>query len=161
MRLFLVGLVIPLAGCPLLEAELEVGEARLTYRDVAVDAAGPLSTSFVFDDLAAIHEITDRDAELELVRAELHPTSGDVDFGAIESARVTLATDSLPELAAYDCDGDCITRDGSLAIPAAVQSDIVDYLRGDSVTITIDLAGTLAQSFTMDVELYVNSRVRF
>ena len=160
MRRFAL-LLVPLAGCPLLEAEIEVGEARLAYRDVEVDATGPLSTSFVFDDLAAIHEITERDAELELVRAELHPTSGDVDFTAIESARVTLSTATLPELAAYDCDGDCIAADGSLAIPAAVQGDIVDYLRGDSVTIALDLAGTVSESFTMDVELYVRSRVRF
>jgi hypothetical protein len=159
MRIALLGLVVPLAGCPLLDVQVEVGEIRLTHRDVVVDGAGPLSTSFVFDDLSGIHEITDRDTELELVRAELRPTSGPVDFAFVEAATVTLASDTLPELVAYDCAGDCVTGDGTLEIRAAVQRDVVDYLRGDSVTVAIDLAGETTASWTMDVDIYVRGRV--
>jgi hypothetical protein len=158
MRLLALGLLVPLAGCPLLDVEVEVGEARLTYHDVTVDPAGPLSTSFVFDDLDGIHELTDRDTELELVRVEFHPKTP-VDFTTLESARVTLSAEGLPDLAAFDCDGDCISRGGVLSIPAAIQHDIVDYLRGDSVTVAIDLAGTLDAGFTMDVDIIVRGRV--
>jgi hypothetical protein len=159
MRIALLGLVVPLAGCPLLDVEVEVGEVRLTHRDVVVDGAGPLSTSFVFEDLEGIHEITDRDAELELVRAELRPTSGPVDFSFVEAASVTLATAGHPELVAYECAGDCVTASGTLEVRPAVQRDVVDYLRGDSVSIAIDLAGETTQSWTMDVDIYVRGRV--
>lgn len=161
MRFFMFALVL-LAGCPLLDVEVEIGEVCMTYRDIEIDATAAASASFTFDDLAPIHELLEYDAELRLVRAELRPTSGITDFRFIESARVTLlATETLPELAAYDCDGDCVSDGGVLAVPAAVQQDVVGYLRGDSVAVTIDLAGAPpVDRFTMDVDVCLRGHVR-
>lgn len=143
------------AGC-LVEVKVDASEVKLSYRGVAVPATkSAVATSFVVDDLAEVHELIGYDPEVRLLRAELHPIAGITSFDFVDSAHVTLAADGLPELAAYDCAHHCVAASGDLTVPAAIQRDVVDYLRRDAITVDVALAGRPpATSWSMDVDIF-------
>lgn len=156
---------ILLAGCPLVDAEVEIGEVCLSYRDLEIEGAAAGSYDLVIDDLAALHDLLDHDAELTLSRAELRATSGVGDLRFVEAARLSLASGdpdaTLPTLAAYDCAGDCAVAGRTLTLPTAVERDVVDYLRGNAVVVGVAIDGELpAGRWTMDVDVCLRGRVR-
>ena len=169
MKQLVVLPVFALAGCPLLDVEVEVGETCLHHQDVHVDglAAGTSThQSFVFDDLSPIHDLMDLDANLRLVRADLHATSGIADFGFVEGAHLAVASgdpdSTLPTLTVLDCTGDCLADGTTLVVPAAVQTDVVDYVRGDSVVVDVQLDGQVpADDWTMDVDVCMSGHFAY
>jgi hypothetical protein len=166
----LASVLVALAGCPLFEAEVEVGEVCMTYEDVVVDPSlNPVpngaGATFTFSDLAPIHDLLDLDADLEFVRAEIRPKSGVTSLDFIQSAHVTVASgdpeSTLPTLSVLDCDGNCFS-DGTLTVPAGVQHDAVDYVKSESVVVGIDFQGTLPeQAFTVDVDVCMRGKISY
>jgi hypothetical protein len=169
MKTFTLGsLLATLAGCPLLEIEADVPEVCLTYAGVAVEGlagATQVERSFVFDDLAKIEEMAALDADLVFVRAAARPVSGIDSLGFVDTARVSIASgdaeSTLPELRVYDCDGDC-AAEGSIAMPAAVRQDALEYVATGSILVAIELAGALPRdAWTMDVDVCVQGNAKY
>jgi hypothetical protein len=163
-----VGLTL-LPGCPLLNIEAEVAEVCLSYPNLEVTnpmAQSSLRESFVFDDLSAIRELAEQDADLRFVRAEVRATSGVEGFAFVRAVRLVVSSgdpgSTLPPLTMYDCDGDCVPEGNALAIPAAVGGNAIEYLRGDSVLIDLDFEGEIpAGTWTMDVDVCMKGKAAY
>lgn len=153
---FAVGLTL-LPGCPLLDVQADAQEVCLTYPNLSVPALGgqtSVNQSFSFDDLSAIHDLTKLDASLELLRAEIHATSGVDDFSFVQTAKLVISNSELAPLTMYDCDGNCDPTGGDLVIPAAQINNALEYLRGDSISVDVVFEGTLPNKpWTMDVDV--------
>jgi hypothetical protein len=154
----LFGLVM-LPGCPLVDVQADVPEVCLTYPNLQVQtpAVKSLSQSFVFDDLSAVHELA-KQANLELVRAELRATSGVENLAFVHAVNVVVASGdpqtTLPPLTMYNCDGDCTPDGGTLEVPAALTHNVIEYLKGDSITIDIAFSGEIPEAtWTMDIDV--------
>ena len=165
---FILGGLVFLPACPLLEVQTDVPEVCLTYPGIqvapAMDGAPALHESFSFDDLEAIHDLQNLDANLAFVSARAHATAGITDFDFVHAAHVVVTSGdpaaTLPPLTLYDCNGDCIPGDGTLEMPAAVQEDAIDYVKSDSIVIDLDLTGQLpAQAWAMDVDVCMHAKV--
>lgn len=163
-----IGLVM-LPGCPLLQIEADVPEVCLHYPNLQIETATGATTlkqSFVFDDLSAAHDITDLDADLEFVRAEVRATSGIENFRFVEAVHVVVSSgdpaSTLPPLTMYDCDGNCVPEGDKLVIPAAVGHDAIEYLKSNSIVIDLDFRGVIpAASWTMDVDVCMKARAGY
>jgi hypothetical protein len=164
-----IGLVM-LPGCPLLSIEADVPEVCLSYPNLQVMTDKNVSSikqTFVFDDLSAVHEFTDKlDANLEFVRAEVRATSGVDSFAFVQAVRVVVssgdADSNLPPLTMYDCDGDCVPDGNKLEIPASVGRDAIEYLKSDSIIIDLDFQGEIpASSWTMDVDVCMKGKAAY
>lgn len=167
IRPLCLALAILATGCPLLDVEAELGEVCLTYRDVEVPgvATGDVARSFVFDDLAEVHQLLALDPELRFVRAEVRAVTGAESF-AVDRATITIGSAdpdaALPALPVYACDGDCPSDDGTLVIPAAAQTSALAYVAADAIAVDVALAGTLpAQPWRMDVAVCVEGSVAY
>ena len=164
--LTLIGLVM-LPGCPLLSIEADVPEVCLSYPNLQVmtdKGVSSIKQTFVFDDLSAVHDLTELDANLEFVRAEIHTTGTALDF--IEAVHVVVssgdADSDLPPLTMYDCDGDCVPEGNKLEIPASVGRDAIEYLKSNSIIIDLDFQGEIpASSWTMDVDVCMKARADY
>jgi hypothetical protein len=163
-----IGLVM-LPGCPLLNIEAEVQEVCLSYPNLEItnhEARSSTKQSFVFDDLSAVHDIAKQHANVEFVRAEVRATSGVTSFDFIRSVHLVVSSgdpdSDLPPMTMYDCDGDCVPDGASLEIPAAVGSNAIEYLRGDSVLIDLDFVGEIpAGTWTMDVDVCMKAKADY
>jgi hypothetical protein len=163
-----IGLVM-LPGCPLLEIEADVPEVCLHYPNLQVETtkgASSIKQTFVFDDLSAAHDITELDADLEFVRAEVRATSGIEGFAFVRAVKVVVSSgdpaSTLPPLTMYDCDGDCVPQDNRLEIPAALGRNAIEYLKSDSIVIDLDFEGEVpAASWTMDVDVCMKARAGY
>jgi hypothetical protein len=155
-----VGL-LALSGCPLLDVRADVPEVCLTYPNLAVTTTAGLHSlhqSFAFDDLSAVHDLANRDANLKFVRAEVRATSGIDSFAFVDAVHVVVASGdpgtTLPPLTMYDCDGDCVPTGNTLDVPAAVGNNAIAYLRANSLVIDVDFQGVIpASTWTMDVDV--------
>jgi hypothetical protein len=164
---FGLGLTL-LPGCPLLDVEADAQEVCLTYPNLQVPAAGGLTSlhqSFSFDDLSQIHDLADLDADIELIRAEVHATSGISDFSFIHSAKIVVGANAqagLPALTMYDCNGDCNPEGAKLVIPAAKVNDAIEYLRGDALTVDVSFEGVVPdKAWTMDVDVCMKASASY
>jgi hypothetical protein len=163
-----IGLVL-LPGCPLLEIEADVPEVCLSYPNLQIETtkgASSLKETFVFDDLSAAKDLTELDADLEFVRAEVRATSGIENFAFVRAVRVVVSSgdpaSTLPPLTMYDCDGNCVPEDNRLVIPAALAADAIEYLKSDSIAIDLDFEGEVpASSWTMDVDVCMKARASY
>jgi hypothetical protein len=172
-KLLLVPMVFVLGGCPLLDVEVDVGEVCMTYKDFRVEGAAPGTATatdqmFTFDDLGPVHELVDKldDADIEFTRATLRATSGITGFDFVHAAHLSIASgdpsSALPLLTVLDCDGDCLGDTGTLAVPASVQHDAVEYVRGDSLAIAVQLEGEPpTEAWSMDVDVCMNGRAAY
>lgn len=154
---FGVGLAM-LPGCPLLDVQADAQEVCLSYPNLTVPAVGggetSVNQSFTFDDLSQIHDLTKLDANLELLRAEIHATSGIDDFSFINTAKITITSGDLDPLTMYDCEGACDTSTADLKLPAMKIDNAIDYLRNDSIKVDVAFDGELpAKQWTMDVDV--------
>jgi hypothetical protein len=151
-----------LTACPLVELEVAAPEVCLRYPDVHVDgfdgATGvtTIHQSFVVDDLSAIHDITDGDADVTFVRGELLALAGVDGFAHVDAARITISggdgASSLPPLTLYQCAGDCVPEDGTLDMTPEVEQDALAYLRLDAITVDLEVTGELPRDpWAMDV----------
>jgi hypothetical protein len=158
--------LLPLAGCPLLDLQVDVPEVCLSYPNLVVQStpgATGINQSFSFNDLSAVHDLASHDASLHFVRARVRARSGIAGFAFVEAARLVVASGdpgtALPPLTMYDCDGDCVPDGDRLDIPAAVGADAIAYLRADAIVIDLALRGTIpAASWTMDVDVCMSAR---
>jgi hypothetical protein len=165
-------LVLALAGlsllpaCPLLELEIEVPEVCITYDEIDVLAATEVHERIVVDDLSELHELTARAEHLRFRRAEAIAVSGVDGFDFVETARIAIspgAGDSAvqPRLL-YACDGDCVSSADALALSDDEQHDVLEYLRGDAVTLDLDITGDLPQThWTMSVVVCFEGTARY
>jgi hypothetical protein len=151
-----------LPACPLLDVTADAQEVCLTYSNLKVPAAPDGLTdadqSFTFNDLSKIHDLTKLDANLELVRAEIRATSGISDFSFVEAAHLSVSSgddnSTLPPVTMYDCDGNCDPNGATLEIPATDVSNVVDYLRTDSIKVDVSFKGQLPSvDWMMDVDV--------
>jgi len=165
---FVLGGLVFLPACPLLEVQTDVPEVCLTYPGIQVAGATQdtpaIDESFSFDDLKAIHDLQNLDADLAFVSARARATSGISDFGFVQAAHIVVSSGDpmsmLPPLTLYDCNGDCIPDDATLEMPAAVQQNAIDYVKSNSILIDLDLTGQLpAQAWTMDVDVCMHAKV--
>ena len=163
------GLVL-LPGCPLLDIEADVPEVCLTYPNLqipGVPAQSSIKQTFVFDDLSAVHDLTNKlDANLEFVRAEVRATSGIENFQFVRAVHVVVSSgdpdSTLPPLTMYDCDGDCAPEGNKLEVPASLAHDAIEYLKSDSIVIDLDFQGDVpASSWTMDVDVCMKARAGY
>jgi hypothetical protein len=54
----------------------------------------------------------------------------------------------------YDCDGDCVPDGDTLALPAGLARNAIEYLRSDSIKVDLQFVGEIpAASWTMDVDV--------
>jgi len=151
-----------LPGCPLVDVEADVPEVCLTYPNLQVDtpAQSSVTQSFVFDDLAKVHDLVKQDASLEFVRAEVRVTSGLDNLSFIQSANVVVSSGdpgaTLPPLTMYDCDGDCAPDGKILELTAGQAHNAIDYLKQDSIKIDLAFHGEIpAGSWTMDIDVCI------
>ena len=165
---FGIGFVM-LPGCPLLSIEADVPEVCLTYPNLQVETtmgATSIKQSFVFDDLSAAHDLTELDADLQFVRAEVRATSGIENFSFVRAVRVVVSSgdpsSTLPPLTMYNCDGNCAPEDNKLVVPAALGRDAIEYLKSNSIVIDLDFQGDVpAASWTMDVDVCMKARAGY
>ncbi len=158
-----------LPGCPLLDIEAEVQEVCLTYPNLEIPATpnqSSIKQTFAFDDLSAVHDLTELDANLEFVRAEVRVTSGIESLGFINAVHIVVASGdpntTLPPLTMYDCDGNCAPEGNKLAIPAGIGRNAIEYLRSDSIVIDLDFQGEIpSTAWTMDVDVCMKARAGF
>jgi hypothetical protein len=155
-----------LPACPLVEVEVEVPEVCITYDDIEVTGATPeIHESFVVDDLGELPALTEHAEGLAFRRAEAIAVSGIDNFDFVESARIRIAPGrepTVPSLTLYACDGDCVTRADALALGDDEQADVLDYLRGDAITLELELAGEPPPvAWTMSVVVCFEGRVRY
>ena len=147
-------LLLPLGGCPLLQVEVEVPNVCISRTDVAVPGTlGQLQTRVQVElsDIAALDELEPGD-ELQFISFSARPQGGGGELSGIESAKVPLAGGGLPALVIFDCDGDCITADGSLSPTPASEDNVADYMRADDAAVEIELHGSLPpRDFKIDV----------
>lgn len=140
-----------LPACPLLDVTADAQEVCLSYPNLKVPAAPAGLTdadqAFSFNDLSKIHDLTKLDANLELVRAEIHAVSGISDFSFIQAAHLSVssgdANSTLPPVTMFNCDGDCDPNGATLEIPATEANNVVDYLRTDSIKVDVSFKGQL------------------
>ena len=164
--LFGLALVVLPTGCPLLQASVEVREVCMTHRDVQVEgipASGALARTFVFDDLSAIHELLEYDADLAFTRATVTGTSlTDLHFVTDASAAIASGDEgsTLPRQMIYACNGDCPTVGNEIRIPAAGQPDAADYLASDALLVDLTVTGELpTEPWVMDVDVCLTGNV--
>ncbi|HET7503531.1 MAG TPA: hypothetical protein VFK02_21060 [Kofleriaceae bacterium] len=158
-----------LPGCPLLEVQADVPEVCLTYPNIHVPAAPGLTSldrSFVFDDLSAVQDLADLEADLQFVRAEVRATSGIDGFGFVEAAHIVISSgdpaSTLPALTMYDCDGDCAPDGNRLELPAGLANNAIDYLRTNSIVIDVDFQGQVPTvPWTMDVDVCMKAKAGY
>ena len=163
-----IGLVM-LPGCPLLNIEADVQEVCLSYPNLEVTtptAQSSIKQSFVFDDLSAIHDLAEQEAHLQFVRAEIRATSGIAGFDFVDAVHIVVSSgdpdSTLPPLTMYDCDGDCVPDGNVLELPAALGTNAIDYLRGDSVVIDLDFVGEIpAATWTMDINVCMKAKAAY
>lgn len=159
---FALGISV-LGGCPLLDVEVDVPEVCVTYRDLQVegipvptDETVTVHNSFAVDDLSAFHQITELDAQAAFVRADLFARAGITSFDFVDAAKISISApdSSLPPLVLYQCDGDCVASDGSLDMTPDTQHDALDYLKGESLVIDIEMTGRLPHDrWAMDIDV--------
>jgi hypothetical protein len=158
-----------LPGCPLVEIEADVPEVCLSYPNLQIETPmglGSIKQSFVFDDLSAAHDLTDLDANLEFVRAEVRATSGIESFSFVRAVHVVVSSGdpdtALPPLTMYNCDGDCAPQDNKLVVPAAAGANAIEYLKSNSIVIDLEFQGDVpAGSWTMDVDVCMKARASY
>lgn len=166
---FGIGL-LALPGCPLLDVEVDAEEVCLSYPNFQVPAVAggqkKINQTFVFDDLSAVKDLTDLDANVEFVRAEVRATSGITNFDFIHAVHIVVsggtADASLPPMTMYDCNGDCVPEGDRLEIPAAVGNDAIKYLRADSIQIDVAFEGDVpAVEWTADLDVCLKARAGY
>jgi hypothetical protein len=159
-----------LSGCPLVEVEVAAEEVCLAYADVQVDGfvgdgLATVHERFVVDDLEELHRITDLDADVAFVRAQLLARSGIASFDFVASAKVTISVDgdaTLPPLTLYQCDGDCAPEGGTLDMIPSVQHDALAYLRADAVVIDVELVGAPPRAaWSLDAAVCFETRATY
>jgi hypothetical protein len=155
-----------LPGCPLLEAEVQVQEVCITYDDIDALPATDVHQQIVIDDMSEIHELTDHAEDLRFRRAEVIATSGIDNFDFVDTARIAISPGAgespVAPLTLYRCDGDCVSHADSLALTADEEHDVLDYLRGDAITLHLDVTGTPPPvAWTMSVVVCFEGRARF
>jgi hypothetical protein len=163
-----IGLVM-LPGCPLLQVEADVPEVCLHYPNLQIQTPPGLTSakqSFVFDDLSAAHDLTELDANLEFVRAEIRATSGIENFQFIDAVHVVVSSgdpaSTLPPMTMYDCDGNCAPEGNKLVVPAALAHDAIEYLKSNSIIIDLEFQGEIpAASWSMDIDVCMKARADY
>lgn len=153
-------------GCPLLEAEIEVPEVCITYDELEVLAVPEIHQRIVVDDLAEIQDLIEHAETLRFRRAEAIAVSGIDGFDFVDTARIAIAPGaddaSIQPLTLYACDGDCVSHAESLALSDDEQLDVLGYLRGDAITLDLDLTGELPPvRWTMSVVVCFEATARF
>jgi hypothetical protein len=165
-----LGIVLGAGGCPLLDVQIEAPEVCLHDAGLEVpagDGGGRASVSFTFDELSALDALQSVDGDVELRHVALHATSGVHDFAFLTSARASIATgdaaSSVPPVTVVDCSGDACDREGATVTVDAVSAvNVIPYLRGDSLAITLDVAGDLpTASWTADVDVCLQATVEY
>ena len=158
-----------LPGCPLVDIQAEAQEVCLSYPNLRVPAMPDQSSikqTFAFDDLSKIHDLTELDANLEFVRAEIIVTSGIESLAFVDAVHIVVSSGdpgtTLPPLTMYDCDGDCARVGNKLVIPAALAHNAIEYLRSDSILIDLDFQGQIPSTeWTMDVNVCMNAKAGY
>ena len=140
----------------------------MTYPNLQIQtpAVSSATQSFVFDDLSKVHDLVKRDASLEFVRAEFLVTSGIDNLSFVDAVHVVVSSNdpgtTLPPLTMYDCDGDCVPDDNTLALPAGLAKNAIEYLRSGSIKIDLQFVGEIpAASWTMDVDVCMKARAGY
>lgn len=167
MRTILLGtsLLAFVAGCPLLDVEVEVSEVCISYPgnqvEPAVAGMSEVTSEIRLDDLGKLGALAELDAELRFVRAEIRATAGVEGFAFVHGAQVTVASGdpdaALPTVVAYQCaGGGCLPEGAALAIPSDFQQDAVAYLRTGSIVAGLGVQGELpTQAWSFDLDLCV------
>lgn len=167
MRTILIGTSILafVAGCPLLDVQVEVSEVCISYPGNQVEPAPAgmtdITSEIRIDDLGKLGALAELDAELRFVRAEIRATAGIEGFAFVGGAQVTVASGdpdaALPTVVAYQCaDGGCLPEGAVLALPSDFQQDAVAYLRTGSIVAGLSVHGTLpTQAWSFDLDLCV------
>jgi hypothetical protein len=156
-----------LPACPLLEAQVDVPEVCITYDDIEVLAAATeVDQQIVVDDLGEIHELVEHAEDLTFKRAEAIAVSGVGDFSFVDSARIAIAPGrgdgAVTPLTLYQCDGDCVSSADALVLSDDERHDVLDYLRGDAITLDLAITGDLPQvTWTMSVVVCFAGSARY
>jgi hypothetical protein len=162
-------------GCTLVDVEVRVPEVCLSYDELEVegvplpegiDGTHTIQRSFAIDDLSSFHEITDHDADVAFVRGEILALSGISDFSFIDAARIVISSgdegSTLPPLVLFECDGDCVAAGGALDMTPDARRDAVEYLRGNSLVIDIEMTGRPpADAWSMRVDVCFQASARY
>lgn len=156
-----------LPGCPLLDIQADVPEVCLSYPNLEITNPIPQSSAkqtFTFDDLSKVHDVLQKNANVEFVRAEIVASAGIENLDFVQGVKVAVsATDgSLPAMTMYSCDGDCVPDGNALEIPASLAGNAIEYLRKDSITIDLDFRGEIpVGTFTLDVNVCLKGSASF
>ena len=160
--------LVVLPACPLVDAEADVSEVCVTYRDLPLDipaASGTFETSFAIDDLSAIKPITDLGSSISFVRASVRASNNHDNLGFISSARVDISSGDpmsrLPRITAFSCDGDCAAA-GNLELTAPDQHDAIEYVKSNSLLVDLQVSGsTQARPLEVDVDVCMSGSAKY
>jgi hypothetical protein len=166
-RSLLVTVILPLAGCPLLAIEAEVGEVCVTYKDIEIEGVPTgdrVQHSFSTDDLGQLKELADQDAELAFTRVVVRAHGSGVP--SVSSAHVTVASgdpeSALPTMPIVECDGDCVSDGYTIDIPAGIQQSALEYVQAGSLVVDLDLRGQLPiEAWTADVDVCMTGKFSY
>lgn len=167
MKLLLATLVFPLAGCPLLAVEAEVGEVCVTYKDIAIEGVPTgdrVQHQFSTDDLGQLQELAEQDADLAFTRVAIRAHGSGVP--RVDAAHVSVASgnpdSTLPTMSIVECSGDCVSDGFTLDIPAGIQQSALEYVQSGSLVVDLDLRGTLPiEAWTADIDVCMTGKFRY
>ena len=150
-----------LAGCPVLDIQVDVPQTCVTYPglQVGASASGSAIDATVTDNqLGALQALATQGLVVTLVSGAVRAASGITDLGFVERAGITLASGSasstLPSVDAFDC-GPCGSGSAITLSPTSA-TDLAPYFAGGTVAVSVDLAGALPTvAWSMDVEVCV------
>jgi hypothetical protein len=155
-------LVLCLSGCTILDAEIEIPQACMTFHDQEVPGMADGHTftkTFVADDLQVVDGFIKVDGVITDARARLTLRSGPSDFTFLDGVTVTVndSTGTLPPVMLVAClEGACMSMSGVTEIVAQVPENLLDYARGGAPRFTVTLTGNLpAQTWSTDIEVCV------
>ncbi|MEZ4365542.1 MAG: hypothetical protein R2939_04540 [Kofleriaceae bacterium] len=157
-----------LAGCTLVDLEVEVRRACATQPPVAIEGFpethGALEHELVFDSEALLAQFAALDAEVEFAGASVRAAGPATGLAFVEAASLEVASDD-PAVAAVElhaCDGDCAQADGALELAPSAALDLLAYAEAGPMTFNLGLVGSLPhEAWTMEVDVCLAAQVHY
>jgi hypothetical protein len=158
-------LVLCLSGCTLLDAEIEIPQACMTFLDQEVPGmpgGHSFTKTFIADDLKVVDGFVKVDGVITDARARLTLRSGPSDFTFLDGVTVTVtdSTGTLPAAMLVSClDGACMSMSQVTEIVAQVPENLLDYARGGAPRFTVTLTGNLpTDTWHTDIQVCLSGR---
>ena len=160
--------LLPLGGCPLFSAGIDVPEMCVTLHDRKVQGVAPgqpLRRQIIADPLSELGPFLQLDGQIDHARVTLH--AQDVpDLMFLDDVTVTVRSkdpgSALAPLWLIQCaEYACASPSVEASAEAQTPSDTLDYLQGGTMQLDITMTGPLPETeWTVDVEICMSGNAQ-